>query len=254
MSDFDAALRGFAALDEAALARPWSWRDKAMDIRFALYRTLEDAQETHVRVAAAPMPESRRIMALAQRAFGDLRGLLAGLPADVLDRAPSAGEWPLRETLRHMLLVERRYAVQTRYAVDRKDSESVRIPEDRQPTVTAKDVEGDVGTIVARIGAARADTNRWLGDVGDPAMTRPTIWVGYDVDVRFRLHRFAAHLVEHTIQIEKSLGALGWRATEGRRIARHVAAAIAEVEGLGAIADARGLEALLAERCAAVGA
>jgi uncharacterized damage-inducible protein DinB len=254
MNDFDVALRGFAALDEEALARPWSWRDKAMDVRFALYRTLEDAQETHVRVAAATMPESRRIMALAQRAFGDLRGLLAGLPADLLDRAPSAGEWPLRETLRHMLLVERRYAVQTRYAVDRKDSEPVRIPDDRQPTATAKDVEGDVGTIGARSGAARADTNRWLGDVEDPAMSRPTIWVGYDVDVRFRLHRFAAHLVEHTIQIEKSLGALGWRATEGRRIARHVAAAIAEIEGLGAIADARGLEALLAERCASVGA
>ena len=85
-------------------------------------------------------------------------------------------------------------------------------------------------------------------------MTRPTIWAGYEVDVRFRLNRFAAHLVEHTIQIEKSLCALGWRATEGRRIARHVATAIAEIEGLGAITDARKLEALLAERFASVGA
>jgi len=253
MSDFDVALRGFAALDEEALARPWSWRDKAMDVRFALYRTLEDAQEVHVRVAAAPMPESRRIMALAQRAFGDLRGLLAGLPADVLDRAPSAGEWPLRETLRHMLLVERRYAVQTRYALDRKESEPVRIPDDRQPVVTAQDGEGDVGTIVARIGAARADTNRWLGDAESPAMNRPTIWAGYDVDVRFRLHRFAAHIVEHTIQVEKTLSALGWRQTEGRRIARYVAAAVAEIEGLGALADARALEARLVERHASVG-
>jgi DinB family protein len=254
MSDFDVALRGFAALDEEALARPWSWRDKAMDVRFALYRTLEDAQETHVRVAAAPMPEARRIMALAQRAFGDLRGLLAGLPADVLDRAPGAGEWPLRETLKHMLLVERRYAVQTRYAVERKDSEPVRIPDDRQPTVTAKDGEGEVDTIVARIGAALADTSQWLGGVGGPAMSRPTIWAGLDVDVRFRLHRFAAHIVEHTIQIEKSLAVLGWRATEGRRITRHVAAAIAEIEGLGALADARVLEAVLAERHASIGA
>jgi DinB superfamily len=254
MSDFDVALRGFAALDEEALARPWSWRDKAMDVRFALYRTLEDAQETHARVSAARCPESRRALALAQRAFGDLRGLLAGLPADLLDRVPRASEWSLRETLCHILLIERRYAVQTRYALERKDSEPVRIPEDRQPTVTAKDGEGEVGTIVARIGAARADTNQWLGDVGGPAMTRPTIWVGLDVDVRFRLHRFAAHIVEHTIQIEKNLAVLGWRATEGRRIARHVAAAIAEIEGLGAVVDARGLEALLAERYATVGA
>ena len=254
MSDFDVALRGFAALDEEALSRPWSWRDQAMDVRFALYRTLEDAQETYARLSSARYPESRRILALAQRAFGDLRGLLTGLPADLLDRVPRAGEWSLRETLRHILLVERRYAVQTRYALDRKDSEPVRIPDDRQPTVTAKDLEGEVGTILARIGAARADTNQWLGDVGDPAMSRPTVWVGLDVDVRFRLHRFAAHLVEHTIQLEKSLALLDWPATEGRRIARHVAAAIAEIEGLGAVADARGLEARLAERYASIGA
>src|SRR5262245_11667948 len=45
MTDFDAALAGFAVLDEAALARPWTFRDKPMDVRYALYRTLEDAQE-----------------------------------------------------------------------------------------------------------------------------------------------------------------------------------------------------------------
>src|SRR5262249_62133205 len=105
MSDLDEALRGFAALDEQALARPWWWRDKAMDVRFALYRTLEDAQEARVRLPDARCPESRRILALAQRAFGDLRGLLAGMPSDVLDRAPSAGGGPLRETRGDMLPV-----------------------------------------------------------------------------------------------------------------------------------------------------
>src|SRR5712691_7524067 len=84
------------------------------------------------------------------------------------------------------------------------------------------------------------------------AMIRPTIWAGHDVDVRFRLHRFAAHIVEHTIQCEKTLYALAWPSTEGRRIARHVAAAIGEVEGLGALADARQLEASLTERFASV--
>jgi len=252
MSDFEAALRGFAALDDEALARSWPWRGREMDVRYALYRTLEDAQEVQARVSAGPHPESRRILALAQRAFGDLHGLLAGLPADLLDRAPRAGEWPVRETLRHMLLIERRYAVQTRYALDRKDSEPVRIPEDRQPTATQTGVDGEIGAILARIGEARAETNRWLGDVAASAMIRPTIWAGHDVDVRFRLHRFAAHIVEHTIQCEKTLCALAWPSTEGRRIARHVAAAIGEVEGLGARADARQLEASLTERFASV--
>ena len=36
MTDFDTVLTGFAALDDEALSRPWSWRDGRMDVRYAL--------------------------------------------------------------------------------------------------------------------------------------------------------------------------------------------------------------------------
>ncbi len=250
MSDFDAAVAGFAALDEDGLARAWTWRDKPLNVREALYRTLEDAQEALVRAAAGPHAESRRILALAQGAFGGLRGLLLGLPAELLDAPPRPGEWPLRETMRHMLVVERRYALQTLYAVERAETEPVRIPEERLPTPAGMDVGGDAAAILARLGEARAETDRRLGDVAPGAMTRPTIWLGCDVDVRFRLHRFAVHVAEHTIQCEKTLAALGWRATEGRRIVRRVTATLGEVEGLGDRAAAREIGARLAERFA----
>src|SRR5262245_65638798 len=71
MSDFDVALRGFAALDGEALSRPWLWRDKAMDVRFALYRTLEDEQEVHVRLSAAHIAESRTILAIDETTFAE---------------------------------------------------------------------------------------------------------------------------------------------------------------------------------------
>ena len=106
---------------------------------------------------------------------------------------------------------------------------------------------------VARLGTARAETNRRLDNVRVEAMTRPTIWSGCDVDVRFRLHRFGAHVVEHTIQCEKTLAALGWRPPEGRRIVRYIMAALGEVEELGAVTEARAIEARLAERFASVG-
>jgi len=230
MTDFDAALEGVAALDEAALARPWPFRGRPMDVRYALYRTLEDAQEAHVIVAARPHPESRRILSLAQRAFGDLRGLLIGLPADLLDRAPRAGEWPVRETLGHMLTVERRYALQTLYAIERADSDPMRIPDDRLPTGAQINAGGGIGEILTRLGDARAETNRRLGNLAPAALTRPTVWAQYDIDVRFRLHRFAAHVAEHTIQCEKTLAALGWQPTEGRRIVRQLAALVGEIE------------------------
>lgn len=76
-------------------------------------------------------------------------------------------------------------------------------------------------------------------------MTRPTIWVRREVDVRFRLHRFASHLVEHTVQCEKTLDALAWHQAEGRRIVRRVTAALGELEGLGAGAEACEIEARL---------
>ena len=248
MREFDAALSGFAALDEEALGRPWSFRVQPMDVRYALYRTIEDAQETHARVVGRPLPESRRILSFAQRAFGDLRGLLVGLPADLIDRAPGTGEWPVREVLRHMWFVERRYALQTLYAIERADSDPMRIADERLPTPAQMDVTGGIGEVLARLGEARAESNRSLGDVAPARMTRPTTWVRYDVDVRFRLHRFAAHVLEHTIQCEKALAALGWQPTEGRRIARQLAALVGEIEGLGANAEAREIEHLLAER------
>jgi hypothetical protein len=252
VSDYDAALARCGLLDEEALARPWSFRGRQMDVRYALYRTLEDAQEAYVRVSAANHPESRRILALTQQAFGSLRALLVGVPGALLDKSPRAGEWSIRETIVHMVAVEQRYALQTRYAVDRTDADPMRIADDRLPSLTPASVSGEIEALLARLADARAETGRRLDDVTPAGMTRPTIWGGYEVDVRFRLHRFAAHVVEHTIQCEKTLSALGWRPTEGRRIARRVAAVVGEIEGLGAVTDARELEARLVERVASV--
>jgi hypothetical protein len=250
----ETVLTAWTALDEAELGRPWTWRGGRMELRHALYRTVEDAQEALVRATAAPAGEARRILALAQRAFGELRGLLAGRPADWLDRAPGPGEWTLRETLRHVLVIERRYAIQTRYAVDRGDADPVRIPADRLRAAEDSDAGGDVAAALARLAAARAETERQLADLPPAALTRPTGWVHYDVDVRFRLHRFAAHLAEHTVQCEKTLAALGGRETEGRRIVRRAWALVGELEGLGARGELDALAGLLEERAASVAA
>jgi hypothetical protein len=258
MTDVDAALAGFANLDEAALGQPWVYREKPMDVRYALYRTIEDAQEAHVILAARPHPESRRILAFCQRAFGSLRGLVIGLPDTLLDREPRVGEWSVGYTLRHVLAVERRYAIQTLYAVERADSDPVRIPADRLPPtgregpLTPAEISGGVAEILAQLAEARAETNRSLGDIAPARMTRPTIWGHFDVDVRFRLHRFGSHVVEHTVQCEKTLAALGWPEMEGRRIVRQLTALLGEIEGLGGLAEAKGVEARLVERFASV--
>jgi hypothetical protein len=246
------AFAGFAALDEAELSRPWSWAGATVDVRYSLYRALEETQEASVRAAAEPHAESRRVLALAQRAFGDLQGLLTAVPADLLERTPRPGEWSIHEVVAHLLAVEQRYALHTLYAVERADADPVRIPDSRLPALAPSGDATSIGTALARLAAARAETNRQLGNVAAAAMTRPTIWSGASVDVRFRLHRFASHLVEHGVQCEKLLAGLGWRAPEGARIVRRLRAALGYLEGLAGAGEVRAIEARLVERYAAL--
>jgi hypothetical protein len=243
-------LTAWTALDDAALARPWTYRGGTLDVRNALYWTMGEAQDAVTRATAASHPESRRILVLAQRAFGDLRGLLAGLSSDLADKAPHPGEWSVRQVLDHVISVEQRYAIQTAWAVDRTDAEPVRIAADRLPPLTPSDASGDVGALLTRLATERAATNRRLGALPPAAMTRPTVWVHFEIDVRFRLHRFGSHIAEHTIQCEKTLAALGWRETESRRIVRQIWALVGELEALNADAELARLAAAAEERAA----
>ena len=68
------------------------------------------------------------------------------------------------------------------------------------------------------------------------------------------LHRFAAHVMEHTVQCEKTLGALRGQRTEGRRIVRRLTGLLDEIEGHGGRAEARQIEQRLLERAGSMAA
>jgi DinB superfamily len=247
------AIALFASLTEDALARKWSWRDRDVNVREALYLSVLGEQEAVGRARrAARLTEPGEILVIAQRAFGDLRGLLVGLPAALLDAPPAPTAWTIRQVLEHMIKVERRYAIQTRYAIERDASDPVRIPDERLKSADDVDVTGDVADVVARFAGDRAETWHSLSTVPIESLTRPTVWAGYDVDVRFRLHRFGAHIVEHTIQCEKTLDALGCPQEEGRRIVRRLSALRGELEALDAPKEIEALDARHAERATSV--
>ena len=50
--------------------------------------------------------------------------------------------------------------------------------------------------------------------------------------IEFRLHRFDAHLRQHTIQVEKTLLAVLGFPSEAKQLVRIVCAALADVEGI----------------------
>jgi len=106
------------------LTARWRWRDADPPSLsgYALFDALEQEQAA---VTALPpdADEASRILTLAQIAFGRLRGLLAGIDDDLLDRAPAEGEWSVRETMVHAINVERSYRANTQHALVRRDEE-----------------------------------------------------------------------------------------------------------------------------------
>ena len=230
--------------------------DPPADAAYALFNALEEEQ----RAAAALAPdgdEASRILTLAQIAFGRLRGLLAGVDDDLLDRAPAAGEWSIRQTLAHAIQVERSYRANTQHALIRGDDEPLTLPADRRPKPEPADTSGGVLDILAAFAARRAETDEALVGLDPRQMTRPSQWGPYDIsheiDVRFRLHRFASHLVEHTVQCEKTLESLGVTLTDPRSVVRAIGAMRGAHERRSPQATLDALDAALIARADAVG-
>ncbi len=210
-------------------------------------------------VALAPdADEASRILTLAQIAFGSLRGLLAGVDDDLLDRAPAAGEWSLRETLVHAIGVERSYRANTQHALVRGGDEPLTLPADRRPKPDPADTSGGALDILAAFAARRAETDVALAGLDEQQLTRPSKWgpyeVAHHVDVRFRLHRFASHIVEHTVQCEKVIESLGITLTDPRAVVRSVGSMRGAHERRSSRAVLDALDAALLARAEAVGA
>jgi len=245
-SQFRAAVHQLAHLPDARLSEPWEWRGRVGDVRDALYVSLQEEQVALAH-ARPPHTEAERILILAERARGDLSGLLVGLDDTLLDADPGDGEWPLREVLAHILRTERLYVAHVRYALARADSDPVRKEVDVQ--LSDSDRDGGIDAFLERL---EVSDGRRFADIDASALERPTVWAGFDVDVRFRLHRFAAHIVEHTVQCEKVLSALGHQPTEAARIVRRLVVMRAAHDARSAPDLLNSLDAQYAQRAADV--
>ena len=169
-----------------------------------------------------------------------MRGLLAGVDNELLDREPAAGEWSLRRTLTHAIGVERSYRANTELALARGDGDPLSLPQDptavvrtargefRRPQPDPADTAGGVLDIVAAFARRRAETDGSLSDLTESQLKRPSQWGPYNdpavIDVRFRLHRFASHIAEHTVQCETTIAALGVPSNDPRLIVRAIGA------------------------------
>jgi len=175
---------------------------------------------------STPTNEAERILVLAQRAYGDVRGLLLAVPDALLDREPAPGEWSIRKTMEHTIQVERSYRANTQHALLRGAEEPLVLPADRRPRADPHDTAGGALDIVAALGRRRAETDAALSATESADLGRPSQWAAvnelFSVDVRFRLHRFGAHLVEHGQQLAKTMRQLGQAESDAQAYVRQI--------------------------------
>jgi hypothetical protein len=121
------------------------------------------------------------------------------------------------------------------------------MPSERRPKPDPADTAGSALNVVTRFAARRAETDAALGSVTDADLARPTVWDGIEVDVRFRLHRFASHIAEHTYQCEKAIRVFGAFGGDARAIAMRIGATRGLHERRTEPATLRALDAALEE-------
>lgn len=207
------AVAAITRLSDSALSREVDLGGHRVPPRFVLYDLLRCEQDLAIRHRPQRRTEISAILDLAQAAYGDLVGVLAGR-ADELMESARDGEWSLRDLLRHAMAVELRYAAQVEYASTRRDADPLTIPSERLPCDRLAPPEpgfadsrsAGLTRVLELVGEARAGSDRRLVELRDAAMEHPSLWGTLRMTVRMRSHQIAAHLTEVTVQSEKMLG------------------------------------------------
>ena len=247
------AVEQFASLTQgvpdSALAREWAWGAYDSEgVRFAFFRTYEELCELATKIAAERLAHgpavstAQRILAQYHAAYRDLQAALLGIEADEAGRAPAEGEWSPRRVVAHIVGADLGFFGVIRYALDRHrsgDGRPAEVPDEAWDAMLGEDeasivakLDGPLEGILSYHETLHERVLREFSDISEEELAAPSIyWEGYEMSLRFRLHRFDSHLRQHTVQIDKTLEDIGHRPNEARRLLRLIYAALAEAEG-----------------------
>jgi hypothetical protein len=245
------AVKQFARLahhfSEGDLEKPWAWQDYDDGVRHAFFRTYEElrelaALEASKRIQQGYLPNiSQRILAQYHGGFRDLQAILIGLSDQDADTEPEEGVWPVRVVIGHIIRAERSFFAITQDALERVRSQDGR-PLEMSDEGFERFIQGDRLGQLLETDAPLSELMAYYEDlhgrivadfitISDPELQTPCVyWESKPMPVQFRLLRFDSHLRQHTIQVEKTLEAIGRGPNEARRLIRMVYAALAELE------------------------
>jgi uncharacterized damage-inducible protein DinB len=183
---------------------------------------------------------AQRILAQHHLAYRTLLGLLIGVDKEEADGIPSEGEWSLRSVLPHIIDTERGFHALIDYAIERRRNNVDRPVEMSEETALAvyhlnddEFYKASLEEMLAFYDEFHQRVLRDFADIREEELNAPSLWwEEEEIEVRFRMHRFDAHLREHSIQVEKTLEGIGHHLTEVERLLRLIYEALGEVEGV----------------------
>jgi hypothetical protein len=231
-------------LDEPELNRRWWWREDRggeTEVRYAFYRAIETIERAAGTASAAvgaagARPAGAAAFGLATAARWDLHGVLAPLVDADLDDDPGGGEWTIRQTLAHIVHVQRAYPSFAAWWLSREQTPELpaSIPDGVAEGFPEEESEGtgSLAEIRTRLDRAMDGAAERMASLDEAQLATPARWAGYAVDVGFRLGRMSSHLQEHTVQVDKTLVMLDRTPPEAHRLVRLVFRAYGRLEAV----------------------
>ena len=220
-------------------------------IRFGHFRVFEELQSLAVKLRRQrePMTDAQRILGQYHAAYKDLQAVLLGINDETGAKPPAEGEWSAQKALAHIVQADIGF-----YCVIRHGVEQVRAGVEEPVGLTEEDYDRMLPDLddaayralsnqpISKLQAIHAQWHtkilRKFAEITDAELEMKSVfWEKEKYPNRFRLHRFDAHMRQHTIQIEKTLIAVGADYTEAKRLHRLIYGALAEVENLTTGAD-----------------
>ena len=244
------SVENFAALmlplSEKELEREWIWKDHDKEgIRFAFFVTLLELRQLAVTLSTLnpnPTP-AQHILSQYHAAYMDLQAVLLGISDETADMVPAEGEWSIRKVYSHILGADFGFTATIRYALELHQANKWNkspIPESEYPrlyAISEKEYDQLTDSPLSQMLAYHRNLHKQI--VGEFAAIKngeldlsAVFWEETPFPIRHRLHRYEAHFVQHTIQIDKTLAAIGKAPNESKRLLRKIYAALAEAEGM----------------------
>ena len=246
LTPLEALGRETVRLDEDDLAAPWSWGSYGSEgLRFAYFRLLEELDLLRARLAGvAARPESRRILAGYNRAYWDLQAITLGVSDEAAVQAPGKDEWDIRRTYAHILGADYGFyavaifALEAHRAGSWSEEKTLTDPDyDRILEMTEAEyndlMEGELSLLTGAHRNMHTKVMAGMSAIRDEELDLPSkYWEEELYPLRFRLGRFASHLRQHSIQIEKTRPTVGLPISEAELILRQIYRLYADIETL----------------------